>query len=33
MNLTGTLISEWVHLGEITVILAMDGIAGWSGLA
>jgi hypothetical protein len=26
MNRTGTLISEWVHLREIAVILAMDGI-------
>jgi hypothetical protein len=25
MNRTGTLISEWVHLGEIAVILAMVG--------
>jgi hypothetical protein len=30
MNRTGTLISEWVHLGEIAVILAMNGNTGRS---
>jgi hypothetical protein len=33
MNRAGTLISEWVHLGEIAVILGIDGVAGWPGLA
>jgi hypothetical protein len=33
MNRTGMLVSEWVHLGEIAVILGMDGITGWLGLA
>jgi hypothetical protein len=33
MNRTGTLISYWVHLGEIAVILAMDGITGRPSLA
>jgi hypothetical protein len=32
MNRTATSVSEWVHLGEIAVILGMDGVAGWPGL-
>jgi hypothetical protein len=32
MNQTGTVVSEWVHLGEIAVILGMCGIAGWPAL-
>jgi hypothetical protein len=33
MNRTGTLVSEWVHLDEIAVILAVVGSARRSGLA
>jgi hypothetical protein len=33
MNRTGTRISEWVHLGEIAVILGIKGVAGWLDLA
>jgi hypothetical protein len=28
MNWTGTRVSEWVHLGEIAVILGINGVAG-----
>jgi hypothetical protein len=28
MNRTGTAVSEWVHLGEIAVILGINGVAG-----
>jgi hypothetical protein len=31
MNRTGTLFSEWVHLGEIAVILAIVGGSARSG--
>jgi hypothetical protein len=32
MNRTGTPVSEWVHLGEIAVILGSNGAAGRPGL-